>query len=141
MIITQIISTVTNVNHELHFEVDHDEGSKERLEEGKVIISKLSALKHEMGKNAVLCPIEEDGGDNVECYNLELDGWSDEQKTWFSVNWLFAECYLCVSHCFGQTICSASGQSSIGWSADELTVSQIPKSSDFLRWDSEVEGV
>jgi len=66
------------------------------LAEGKVIISKLSALKHEMGKNAVLVPIEDDQGGNVHCYNSELETLKDEGKKWFTMNWLFAECYLWV---------------------------------------------
>lgn len=48
-IITGIISTLTNVVHELHGDESAD--AKAELEEGKVIISKLSAIKHEMGRN------------------------------------------------------------------------------------------
>lgn len=95
-IITQIISTVSNVNHSLHFDSSAASSSDIKLQEGKKIISELSALKHEMGKNSVLTPIEDDGGDNVECYNVELGRIPDEEKKWFTMNWLFAECYLCV---------------------------------------------
>lgn len=79
-----------------------------------MIISKLSALKREMGQNAVLSrvipsllqaeadavspgsPIEEDGQRNVDCYNDELSTHPDYEKRWFTMNWLFAECYLSV---------------------------------------------
>lgn len=41
-------------------------------------------------------PIPDDGGGNLECYNDELATYDDEDKRWFTMNWLFAECYLSV---------------------------------------------
>jgi hypothetical protein len=39
-------------------------------------------------------PIEDDGEGNVQCYNDELDTFSEEMRGWSKVNWLFAECYV-----------------------------------------------
>lgn len=47
MIITNIVSTVSSENHKLA-------NDDPRLAEGKAIISELSALKHQMGRNSVL---------------------------------------------------------------------------------------
>lgn len=41
-------------------------------------------------------PIESDGGGNVACYNTELDATADKDKKWYTMDWLFAECYLYV---------------------------------------------
>ena len=51
-ILTGIINTVTNVNHELHN--DSSSAATEKLSEGKGVIAKLSALKHDMGRNGQL---------------------------------------------------------------------------------------
>ncbi|KAK4685763.1 damage-control phosphatase, subfamily III, partial [Tremellales sp. Uapishka_1] len=92
VILTNIVSSVVSVNHTLSTTPSHN--SEEQLAEGKIIIAKLSALKHDMGRNTVLTPIEDDGGSNVACYNEELALIPDEEKRWFTINWLFAECYL-----------------------------------------------
>ena len=42
-------------------------------------------------------PIEEDGQGNVKCYNDELEMYSEDEKRWFTMNWLFAECYLSIA--------------------------------------------
>ncbi|CAD6582132.1 MAG: hypothetical protein TREMPRED_003178 [Tremellales sp. Tagirdzhanova-0007] len=89
VIITSIVSTVTNVNHSLHQSPTPETEAK--LVEGKGIISKLSSLKYEMGRNFVLLPIEEDGEGNVTCYNDELAMYTQDEKRWFTMNWLFAE--------------------------------------------------
>jgi hypothetical protein len=47
-----VISTVSNILHELHASASPED--KEKLEEGKEIISKISAMKHEMGRNVEL---------------------------------------------------------------------------------------
>jgi hypothetical protein len=39
-------------------------------------------------------PILDDGGGNLACYNDELAVTADDDKKWFTMNWLFAECYL-----------------------------------------------
>lgn len=55
MIITSIVSTVTNRLHTLSTSGSADDSeTKDSIKEGKEIVAKLSALKHEMGKNAVL---------------------------------------------------------------------------------------
>ncbi|ORY24116.1 hypothetical protein BCR39DRAFT_547632 [Naematelia encephala] len=88
VILTSIVSTLSNELHSLHGTNDA------KISEGKAIIAKISALKHDMGRNAVLDPIADDGQGNVQCYNDELAGLADEDKRWFTMNWLFAECYL-----------------------------------------------
>lgn len=62
VIIANIVSTVSNDMHALH--AAQDEASRAKVEEGKTIISKLSTIKHEMGKNAVLScvPLSAPGG-------------------------------------------------------------------------------
>ena len=50
MILTNVISTVYNANHQSPSSSDGDE----KVEEGKQIIAKISALKTGMGKNAVM---------------------------------------------------------------------------------------
>lgn len=52
VVLTQVISTVSNAIHKLH--TSTDPADKERIEEGKVIISKISAVKSGMGKNAIM---------------------------------------------------------------------------------------
>jgi hypothetical protein len=52
VVLTQVISTVSNAIHKLHTSTDPVD--KERIEEGKVIISKISAVKSGMGKNAIM---------------------------------------------------------------------------------------
>lgn len=93
VIITNIVSTLSNELHKLSMQPGSTEGD-EKIKEGKGIISKLSSLKHEMGKNAILTDIEDDGGNNIACYNDELAVTPEEGKKWFTMNWLFAECYL-----------------------------------------------
>lgn len=39
-------------------------------------------------------PIPDDGDANRACYNEELAATPEENKRWFTMNWLFAECYL-----------------------------------------------
>ncbi|KLT46139.1 DUF89-domain-containing protein [Cutaneotrichosporon oleaginosum] len=88
VILTNIVSAISSVNHTL------GEADKGKLEEGKGIIRKLSELKHNMGRNGVLQPIPDDGEGNLTCYNDELAATPEEEKRWFTMNWLFAECYL-----------------------------------------------
>lgn len=52
VILTNVISTLSNSTHQLHS--SSDSVSAEKLQEGKTIISQVSALKSQMGKNAVL---------------------------------------------------------------------------------------
>ncbi|KAL1408354.1 Hairy/enhancer-of-split with YRPW motif protein 2 [Vanrija albida] len=92
VIITNIVSAVSTVNHQLSSDSSADAPAK--LAEGKEIVAKLSALKHNMGRNGVLEPIPDDGNANRACYNDELAALADDDKRWFTANWLFAECYL-----------------------------------------------
>lgn len=54
------------------------------------MFSSMSCTLH----NANYRPIPEDGGANIACYNDQLAATDDEEKRWFTMNWLFAECYL-----------------------------------------------
>jgi hypothetical protein len=47
-----VISTVSNAIHKLH--TSSAPQDKARIEEGKAIIAKISAIKSGMGKNAVM---------------------------------------------------------------------------------------
>ncbi|EJU00627.1 DUF89-domain-containing protein [Dacryopinax primogenitus] len=67
----------------------------EAEEEGKELIRKVGKLKYNISRNAIMEPIEDDGGANIELYNsmlsfLELQ----QQNMWFTAPWLYAECYL-----------------------------------------------
>ncbi|GMK57571.1 hypothetical protein CspeluHIS016_0404050 [Cutaneotrichosporon spelunceum] len=74
--------------------VVHRRSETTKLAEGKEIIRKLSGLKHNMSRNGILQPIPDDGDANRACYNDELAATPEEDKRWFTMNWLFAECYL-----------------------------------------------
>jgi len=68
---------------------------KERIEEGKGIIEKVSKLKYEMGRDRQLESIPDDGEPGIALYNTELQALAqDKRNTWFTAPWLFAECYL-----------------------------------------------
>ncbi|WWC58951.1 uncharacterized protein I303_101496 [Kwoniella dejecticola CBS 10117] len=92
VVLTNIVSAVSNVNHELH--MNPDANSEAKLVEGKKIISQISQMKYDMGHNAALTPIENDGDINRECYNDELRTYPDEDCRWGTMNWLYAECYM-----------------------------------------------
>ncbi|WVQ83850.1 hypothetical protein IAT38_005994 [Cryptococcus sp. DSM 104549] len=92
VVLTNVVSAVSNVNHELH--MSPTDTSEEKLAEGKAIIAKISQMKYDMGHNALLTPIDDDGDSNTTCYNEELKIHSDEERRWSTMNWLFAECYV-----------------------------------------------
>ncbi|WVN88821.1 uncharacterized protein L203_104035 [Cryptococcus depauperatus CBS 7841] len=92
VVLTNVISSVSNTNHELSKTPSY--GNEEKLAEGKKIISQISEMKYEMGRNTVLSPIEADGDINVDCYNEELSGYPEHNRRWNTMNWLFAECYV-----------------------------------------------
>ncbi|THH07253.1 hypothetical protein EW145_g3507 [Phellinidium pouzarii] len=100
IIITKLIDQVHRVNHELTMEAAAVDGAqadvlRERIEEGKSIIAKVSKLKYEMARDRPLQPIEQDGEADVATYNNELKVLAEEEKnTWFSCPWLYAECYM-----------------------------------------------
>lgn len=66
--------------------------SPEDVEAGKEIISKLETLKSSMASNAVLEPMPQDGGSDINGYNEELKFLGD--ITWLASPWLFSECYV-----------------------------------------------
>ncbi|WWC67453.1 uncharacterized protein I206_101361 [Kwoniella pini CBS 10737] len=92
VVLTNIVSAVSNVNHQLH--MNPDEYSEAKINEGKKIISQISQMKYDLGHNAILTPIENDGDINRECYNDELKTYPDEDRRWGTMNWLYAECYM-----------------------------------------------
>jgi len=51
-ILTGVINTIVNINHDLHQNPSAD--SEQKVQEGKDIISKISAMKHEMARNVHL---------------------------------------------------------------------------------------
>lgn len=121
VILTGIIDTLCNVNHELHVQAsaantseDVVKQAKERISQGKSVIEKISKLKYEMARDKELeyvqyrpCsiyfrsynhrPLTEDGEPHVGLYNTQLEALRKEGKhTWYTAPWLFAECYLFV---------------------------------------------
>ncbi|WVO22832.1 uncharacterized protein IAS62_004175 [Cryptococcus decagattii] len=92
VVLTNVISAVSNANHEISMSSSADKDAK--VVEGKKIISQISEMKYEMGHNALLSPIEDDGEINVDCYNEELASYPEEDRKWSNMNWLFAECYV-----------------------------------------------
>ncbi|KAK6904241.1 hypothetical protein I203_107757 [Kwoniella mangroviensis CBS 8507] len=94
VVLTNVVSAVSNVNHEISMQSDNSKEAEEKLEEGKRIISQISQMKYDMGHNAALTPIETDGDINRECYNDELKIYPDYDRRWSTMNWLFAECYV-----------------------------------------------
>lgn len=92
VVLTNVISAVSNANHEISMSSSADKDAK--VAEGKKIISQISEMKYEMGHNALLSPIEDDGEINVDCYNEELASYPEEDRKWANMNWLFAECYV-----------------------------------------------
>ncbi|KAL1683960.1 hypothetical protein EV122DRAFT_286189 [Schizophyllum commune] len=102
VILTGIIDTLCNVNHELHVQAsaantseDVVKQAKERISQGKSVIEKISKLKYEMARDKELEPLTEDGEPHVGLYNTQLEALRKEGKhTWYTAPWLFAECYL-----------------------------------------------
>ncbi|KAF8438602.1 DUF89 domain-containing protein [Boletus edulis BED1] len=106
VIITGIIDHVHRLIHDMTMEakrlaesgedtLEHVKALKDKVEEGKEIISKASRLKYRMARDQELEPIPEDGDVDVDTYNAELANLATtHQNTWFTAPWLFAECYL-----------------------------------------------
>ncbi|WWD21880.1 hypothetical protein CI109_106368 [Kwoniella shandongensis] len=95
VVLTNVVSTLSNANHQLSMSSSAGSAeTEEKLTEGKAIIAKISEMKYEMSHNAILSPIPEDGDDNVSCYNEELASFSEDERRWTTMNWLFAECYV-----------------------------------------------
>ncbi|KZT24930.1 DUF89 domain-containing protein [Neolentinus lepideus HHB14362 ss-1] len=93
IILTGIIDHLYSLNHELSTDTSTD--AQDKVEEGKAVIGKISALKYHMGRDHPLEKIPEDGEPHVDVYNAGLDDLEKQGKnTWFTTPWLFAECYL-----------------------------------------------
>jgi len=62
----------------------------------KVVISRLSELRHHLLTNKPMEPVVH--GDDIELwetvFNKYREKFSGENPKWFSVSWLFAECYM-----------------------------------------------
>ncbi|TDL27162.1 DUF89 domain-containing protein [Rickenella mellea] len=110
VILTTVIDNIHRTNHDVTLSGNKDTGAladrndslegldenaKERVAEGKHLIELVSKLKYEMGRDRPLVQIPDDGESGVEDYNTELRKLTEEENgTWFTAPWLFAECYL-----------------------------------------------
>ncbi|MCJ1353227.1 MAG: hypothetical protein MMC33_003212 [Icmadophila ericetorum] len=65
---------------------------EEKVREGKTIVETLAKLKYELQHDRKLTPLPDDGQPDIALYNLELEALGS--PTWFSVPWLYSECYL-----------------------------------------------
>ncbi len=86
VIITQVIDDLFRTIGESN----SDEKDKEA--EGKRIIEAIAKLKYEETHDRALVPLESDGQPDIQQYNDELN--TLHNPTWFSVPWLFSECFL-----------------------------------------------
>ncbi|UZJ54649.1 hypothetical protein CBS101457_003969 [Exobasidium rhododendri] len=89
-IITSAIDALYQASYALSYSSDQQLAEK-KSEEAKVIIERLSKLKHDMGRDRSLETLGEDGGDGTEEYDQVIN---EHHWTWFTAPWLFAECYL-----------------------------------------------
>ncbi|SPC64964.1 uncharacterized protein UHOD_07915 [Ustilago sp. UG-2017b] len=93
-ILTQVIDGIYSANHALSYSRTNQSA---KIEEGKQIIEKVAALKHDMGRDRPLEPIgvvagqDADNGPSTELFDSTIE---KEKWTWFKAPWLFAECYL-----------------------------------------------
>ncbi|MCJ1478699.1 hypothetical protein MMC13_007380 [Lambiella insularis] len=65
---------------------------EDKRQEGKTIVEGLAKLKYELQHDRHLTPLVDDGQPDVSGYNEQLKGLGS--PTWFSIPWLYAECYL-----------------------------------------------
>ncbi|CBQ69928.1 conserved hypothetical protein [Sporisorium reilianum SRZ2] len=93
-ILTQVIDGIYSANHALSYSRTNQSA---KIQEGKQIIEKVAALKHDMGRDRPLEPIrvvsghDADQGPSTELFDSTIE---KEKWTWFNAPWLFAECYL-----------------------------------------------
>lgn len=93
-ILTQVIDGIYSANHALSYSRTNQSA---KIEEGKKIIEKVAALKHDMSRDRPLEPIrviggeDADHGPSTELFDTTID---KEKWTWFTAPWLFCECYL-----------------------------------------------
>ena len=86
VILTKIVDTVSRYAHMLT--------NSKLLEESRTIIASLSRLRYELQCNKELEPIQGSFPDTFDeqVWNKQLAQFPD--KRWFSVPWLFVECYM-----------------------------------------------
>lgn len=93
-ILAQVIDGIYSANHALSYSRTNQSA---KIQEGKQIIEKVAALKHDMSRDRPLEPIrvvsgqDADQGPSTELLDATIE---KEQWTWFQAPWLFAECYL-----------------------------------------------
>ncbi|PWN52319.1 DUF89-domain-containing protein [Violaceomyces palustris] len=95
-ILTQCIDSIYQASYALSYSRTNQ---SEKINEGKVIIEKISGLKHDMSRDRPLekinvipgAPGELDDGPSTAIFDELIER---ENPTWFSASWLFAECYL-----------------------------------------------
>ena len=81
-ILTQVIDGLYSASYTL--------GASDASDEAKRIIERIAALKHDMGRDRPLQPINaQDPDTSLFDKTIAHNNWS-----WFSAPWLFAECYL-----------------------------------------------
>ncbi|PLW50731.1 hypothetical protein PCASD_00647 [Puccinia coronata f. sp. avenae] len=104
-ILTQVIDhLVVQNNHlldQLSSSSSDSQALKDKLSQGKAIISLISELKYEAARDKELSPLDlkqahtEQEKSIIHLYNQELSKTKAAGKsTWFSASWLFTECYL-----------------------------------------------
>lgn len=86
VIITQVIDDLYRTVNAL------PDAEVEKTAEGKKIIEAVAKLKYDETHDRPLVPLEEDGGADIQQYNEELG--TLDSPSWFSVPWLYSECYL-----------------------------------------------
>ncbi|GAA6059403.1 hypothetical protein JCM10212_003635 [Sporobolomyces blumeae] len=90
-ILTGVVDELSKINGQLYEE--DKRANEDKVREGKALIEKISQLIYEIKTDKVLEPLEPTGyPDDSQHYNDELS--RSQGKTWFSVSWLLAECYL-----------------------------------------------
>jgi len=70
---------------------------QEKISESKIIVEKISGLKHDLGRDRPLLPITSSSNEpSTDLLNQTLATAESKGQplTWFSSPWLFAECYL-----------------------------------------------
>lgn len=88
-----IITGAIDDVHRTVSSISDSDADKEKLKEGKAIVSALSSLKYELQHNRALTPLPDDGFPDIEGYNAELQARGGSPK-WHDIEWLYAECYL-----------------------------------------------
>ncbi|KAF8335911.1 DUF89 domain-containing protein [Cantharellus anzutake] len=91
VILTSIIDNIYRRNHNISMGADRD-SHVDMVNNGKELISKLAELKYGMAHNRALVDLPDDGGLDIVVYNRELKRLEEENNnTWFTAPWLFAE--------------------------------------------------